>query len=182
MRTLRYAAIGILLGSMWMIAARVWMRLISTEPEFTWSGTLRIVGAAAVIGTALGVVQAARRRGASPRWRMLALVGLVIFNSQGAVLLPAAVLGGWGLRRGTAGRVVAGIGILSAPILLVVLMWDFVNTHLMPYPDTVYRAVLAAGGLLFGGTAAWASSIALGPWRDGAATAVESDEAAAIAA
>jgi hypothetical protein len=182
MRTLRYAAIGFLLGSAWMTVARVWMRLVSTEPEFTWTGTLSIVGATAVVGTVLGIVHAARRRGASAWWRMLALVGLVIFTSPGAVLLPAAVLGGWGLRRGTIGRVVAGLGILSAPVLLVVAEWEFVNTHLMPYPETVYRAVLGAGSLLLGGTAAWASSIALGPWRRGRTTALEPNQAAAVAA
>jgi hypothetical protein len=182
MRTLRYASLGFVLGVLWGVVGRIWMYLIADYPSVTVLGTLQLLVVAGVAGLALGVMEAARRRGASAWWRMLALVGLVIFNSQGAVLLPAAVLGGWGLRRGRAGRVVAGIGILSAPILLVVLMWEFVNTHLMPYPDTVYRAVLAAGGLLFGGTAAWASSIALGPWRGGAATAVESDEAAAIAA
>jgi hypothetical protein len=41
---------------------------------------------------------------------------------------------------------------------------------------------VAVGSLLLGGTAAWASSIALGPWRGRATTTVESDEAATIVA
>ena len=28
---------------MWGICARVWMRFIATDPEFTWAGTLFIV-------------------------------------------------------------------------------------------------------------------------------------------
>ena len=100
MRTIRYASAGFLLGVAWGVAARVWMRLISTAPEFSWAGTLSIIGAAAIIGTALGIVHAARRRGGSGWWRLLALLVPVIFASPGIVFLPAVVIGGWGLRRG----------------------------------------------------------------------------------
>jgi hypothetical protein len=165
MRTFRYASAGFLLGATWGVAARVWMRVISTAPEFSWGGTLSIIGAAAVIGTALGVVHAARRRGGSAWWRLFALLVPVIFASPGVVFLPAVVLGGWGLRRGVIGRVVAVVAILSAPVLLIAATWDDVETTLMPYPDNVYRAVLAIGALVLAGTAACAASTALGPWR-----------------
>ena len=107
MRTARYAAMGFALGAGWGVLARVWMRLISTSPEFTWAGTLSIVLTAAVIGLALGVVHAARRRGGSRWWRLLALSVPVLFLSPGIVLFPAAVIGGWGLRRGPVARLVA---------------------------------------------------------------------------
>ena len=182
MRTLRYASLGFLLGVTWGVAARVWMRLITTAPEFSWSGTLIIIVGASIAGLALGVIHAARRRGASQWWRLLGLlVVLFLSQAQGPLLLPAVLLGGWGLRRGALGRVVAGVGILSAPVLPLLLSWELVDTHLMPYPDTVYRLVLAAGGLLLSSTAAWASSIALGPWRRGRTT-LEPNEALAVAA
>ena len=165
MRTVRYAAAGFALGAGWGILARVWMRLISTSPEFTWAGTLSIVLVAAVIGLALGVVHAARRRGGSRWWRLLALTVPVLFLSPGMVLFPATVLGGWGLRRGPVARLVGAVAVLSAPVILVVMSWQEVETSLTPYPENVYRLVLAAGGLVLGATAAWGTSVALGPWR-----------------
>ena len=165
MRTARYAAAGFALGAGWGILARVWMRLISRSPEFTWAGTLSIVLAAAVIGLALGVVHAARRRGGSPWWRAVAVIVPVMFLSPGIVLFPAALVGGWGLRRGPVGRFVAVLAILSAPVILVAMSWQEVESWVMPYTENVYRLVLATGGLVLGGTAAWGTSVALGPWR-----------------
>jgi len=165
MRTLRYASAGLLLGVGWGVAARIWMRLISTSPEFSWGGTLSILLGAGIVGLALGVVHAARVRGRTGWWRLLYLLVPLLFAGAGLPLLPAVVLGGWGLRRGRFGRIVAGLAILSAPVILVVMTWDEVTYWLTPYPENIYRLVLAAGGLLLGGTAAWASSLALGPWR-----------------
>jgi hypothetical protein len=165
MRTARYAGLGFLLGVAWAVVGRVWMRLISTEPSFSWEGTLLLVGMAGTLGLLLGIIHAARRRGASGWWRLLYLAVPMLFAGAGIPLLPAVLVGGWGLRRRSWARVVAVVAILSAPVVLVAMVWDDVATSLMPYPDNVYRAVLAAGGLLLGGTAAWASSTALGPWR-----------------
>jgi hypothetical protein len=175
MKTARYAATGFALGAGWGVLARVWMRLISTSPEFTWVGTLSIVLTAAVIGLTLGVVHAARRRGGSRWWRLLALSVPVLFLSPGIVLFPAAVVGGWGLRRGPLGRLLAALAVLSAPVILVVMSWQEVETTLTPYPENVFRLVLAAGGLVLGATAAWGTSGALGPWprREPAASEVE---------
>ena len=41
---------GASLGLVWGIAARIWMRLISTNPEFTSSGTAAILVIAIVFG------------------------------------------------------------------------------------------------------------------------------------
>jgi hypothetical protein len=81
------------------------------------------------------------------------------------VLFPATVIGGWGLRRGPVTRLVGAVAVLSAPVILVVMSWQDVETTLTPYPENVYRLVLAAGGLVLGATAAWGTSVALGPWR-----------------
>jgi hypothetical protein len=165
MRTLRYAAAGFLLGVAWGVVGRIWMRLISTEPSFSWDGTLLLLGMAGIVGLLLGVIHAARRRGASGWWRLLYLPVPMLFVGAGIPLLPAVIVGGWGLRRRSWARVVAVLAIVSAPVILVVMVWDDVAASLMPYPDNVYRAVLAAGGLVLGGTAAWGSSTALAPWR-----------------
>jgi len=165
MRTLRYAATGLLLGVVWGVVARIWMRLISTSPEFSWAGTLFILLGAGIVGLALGVVHAARRRGASGWWRLLGVFVPLLFAGAGLPLLPAVVLGGWGLRRGPVGRVVAGLGLLSAPVILVAMTWEEVTYWLTPYPETIYRLVLGVGGLVLSGTAAWGASLVLGPWR-----------------
>ena len=63
MRTLRSAALGFAAGVVWGATARVFMRLLTTSPEFSWSGTLFILGVGAVAGACIGVVHAARLGG-----------------------------------------------------------------------------------------------------------------------
>jgi len=53
------------LGLVWGIAARIWMRLVSTKPEFTITGTAAILLVAMIFGAFVGFAFAARRRG----WR-----------------------------------------------------------------------------------------------------------------
>lgn len=65
------------LGLVWGIAARIWMRLISTKPEFTVSGTAAILVIAMVFGALVGFAFAARRRGWR-RWGHYVPRGLVI--------------------------------------------------------------------------------------------------------
>jgi hypothetical protein len=183
MRTARYAAAGFLLGVVWGVAARAWMRLISTAPEFTWAGTLSIIVAAAVAGLALGLVAAARARGGSRWWRLVYLVVPVIFLGAGLPLLPGVVLGGWGLRRGLFARLVAAAAILSGPAVLLAMSWEEIDMGLNPYPDNVFRAIIGGGALALVATAAWGSSAALGPWtRRRESGASRSSEPAAVTA
>jgi hypothetical protein len=55
--------IGAGIGLIWGIAARIWMRLISTNPEFSISGTATILIIATTYGTFAGLTYAARRHG-----------------------------------------------------------------------------------------------------------------------
>ncbi len=81
--TERYPAVwaailsGASLGLVWGIAARIWMRLISTNPEFTISGTAAILVIAMVFGAFVGFAFAARRRGWR-RWGHYLPRGLVV--------------------------------------------------------------------------------------------------------
>lgn len=117
---LRPVGLGLVLGAGWGVMARVWMRLISTSPEFSWTGTLLIIGFAALAGALLGLVEAARQHGRRAWWRLAALPGLILFLGQGLVLLPALLLGGWawGSRRSGLLRVAAALPLLAVPILL----------------------------------------------------------------
>ena len=97
---LRSAGVGAASGALWGVAARGWMRLVSTSPEFSWTGTLLIVGLAATLGAGVAVSSAARSRTGWRRVARLAVVpGMVMFAGQGIPFLPAFVVGGLLLRR-----------------------------------------------------------------------------------
>ena len=91
---LRGAALGLALGAAWGVLARVWMRLISTDPQFSWSGTLFIVGLAALLGAGVGLVDAALRAGRSRWWRLAVVPGLLLFLGPGILLAPSFLVGG----------------------------------------------------------------------------------------
>lgn len=118
---LRGAALGFVLGTAWGVLARVWMRLISTDPEFSWVGTLSIVVLSAVLGAGVGVVDAARRAGRSSWWTLAVVPGLLLFMSPGMVLAPSLLLGG--LARGARGRVLQVVGALGIAASLGLAIW-----------------------------------------------------------
>lgn len=82
---------GILVGVAWGVTARIFMRLVSTDPEFSWSGTGAIVGMSALLWGGIGLVAGARMMERSRWWRLAPLPGLILFASPGMVLVPGAV-------------------------------------------------------------------------------------------
>jgi hypothetical protein len=121
------AAAGLSLGLVWGIAARVWMRLITTDPpEFSWAGTLLIVGFAALAGLGTGLVRGASVTGRRRWWRVCALVALLLAIAPQGIFafLPAFVLGGLALsgRWPVGVRVLLGLVTAAAPIAFALLM------------------------------------------------------------
>jgi hypothetical protein len=96
----RRLVLGAAGGVAWGIGMRLWMRFISFDPEFTWSGTLFIVGATTIAGALTGVAYHRAKVGTSNAWRWLALSYLPLGAAAGAVMVPTFVLGGlaWGRR------------------------------------------------------------------------------------
>lgn len=92
------------LGLLWGIASRIWMRLISTNPEFTISGTASILVIAMLFGAFVGFSFAARRRGWR-RWGHYLPRGLVV-----AFFVPFS-------------------GFAGAPLMLTVLLATLAVTH-----------------------------------------------------
>ena len=88
--------------------ARVWMRLITTEPEFSWAGTLAIIGLAAVLGCGVGLVAESRRAGRSLWWTLAVVPGLALFLSPGMLLAPCFLVGA--LAFAGRGRVLRAVG------------------------------------------------------------------------
>lgn len=150
----RSAGSGLALGALWGVLARVWMRMISTAPEFSWSGTLLIIGFAALAGLGLGLVQGARARGRRRWWRLGVLLALPIVSAgQGLVLAPAFWLGGLALSgRGPRPlRVVLG-ALGAAPVAALWLTGPDLDRELIPMPTFVVGYLLLAAGVAYGGS------------------------------
>lgn len=85
--------LGLLTGTAIGVTARGFMRLLAGEPEFTWSGTLLIVGFFTAFGTMQGVVAGVRSR-SSRHWitapaRVLGgLSYLLLGGGAGALMVP----------------------------------------------------------------------------------------------
>ena len=85
------------------VVLRIWMRLISDDPEFSWGGTLAIVTVFTLLGTNAGLVAYGRARG----WRaglvvarvVACVLGLGCFMAAGAVMLPTIIPGALALGR-----------------------------------------------------------------------------------
>lgn len=164
----RAAALGAGLGALWGVSARVWMRLVSTAPEFSWPGTLAIVVVAAVLGAGVGVSSRARSLTGWRRAARLAVVpGMVIFAGQGLPLLPAFVVGGLLLRRR---HVVARLATALAVVGPAVLLWwsERLDEYTMlSAPQRVQLSMLIgmpllATALAFAGDLVWGRRVSLG--------------------
>lgn len=160
----RPVAAGLGLGLAWGVVARVWMRLLSSDPQLTWRGTLAVVVSAGLAGALLGAAHAAGRRGASGAWRALALPGVALFLGPGLPFLPAFVVGGWGMRRGPVGRAVAAGSVAVAPLLLLQALVSGDSGPLLAPSDLPSLLVVAGGSGLLAVTSAWAGTAAFGPW------------------
>jgi len=93
LRIATYTAIGIFFGATLGALARGWMRIISDDPEFSWDGTLLIVGIFTVWGFTQGTVIGVRRI-TSRRW----IVTLArVFGSVGLLALFLVLAQSWHL-------------------------------------------------------------------------------------
>lgn len=122
----RALMMGTAMGALWGIAARIWMRMISSDPAFSWSGTLMIIGFSAWLGLGVGLVYGTRGRG-HLRWlRLLGVPGLALFASPGMAFAPAFLLGNaiWNrARQGWLRRIGFCLG-LVAVLAPTILLWN----------------------------------------------------------
>jgi hypothetical protein len=106
---------GATLGLSWGIVMRAWMRLISTDPEFSWSGTFFILAAATMAGTVLGLARLRRRSGGRGWWR-LSLLALVGLGAGGAVMWPTVMAWGLAFGRRRPWLLVVPLGVAGAAV------------------------------------------------------------------
>lgn len=141
-RLARGAGTGLLLGAGLGVLARAWMRGVSTDPSFSWEGTVFILGLFAWAGLLVGVVRTLRLSGRSPWWRLLLLPGLALFAGPGAVLLPGTLVAGWGLA-GRGPRLLRAAALVLALAVLPVVMWFVVAS---PLEREVLNPLVLSGG------------------------------------
>jgi hypothetical protein len=98
-RVLGFFLTGVLLG----VLLRLWMRFVSTEPEFSWGGTGYIVGIFAVLGLMAGLVDMGRRLGWHGGLVITRILGGVLalgcFMAAGLTMFPTIVPASLGVAR-----------------------------------------------------------------------------------
>lgn len=158
---------GLLAGLAWGINARLWMRFISTNTEFTWSGTLFIVIAFGIVGLAQSGAYLGRRADLGRRpMTALRVVGVITLLplgfGAGASMLPTIILATLALTQRTWPRWLRG-GLVAAALV------PAVATALSFFGDLpLVRA--AVGSIWFVAIYAgivWAARYSLGPQLDG---------------
>lgn len=158
---------GLVLGVAWGAFARLWMRFIATDPEFTWSGTLGIVIGFGIAGLGQAGSYLAARAGLARRRRtvvrVLGFITLLPLGvAAGASMLPAALLAAmvWGhdeWPRATRLLLAAACALSAVAVARIVadnlsLTKSFLA---LPWFLLIYAVI------------AWAARFTLGPQRDG---------------
>jgi hypothetical protein len=158
---------GLLGGLAWGIYARVWMRSISTDPEFSWTGTLFIVIGFGIAGLGQSGAYLGRRAGLR-RGRMTAL-RVVTFASllplgmaAGGPMLPAVVLTPLAITHTEwSGRMRLLVGVVAAiPVVAIAaILSDDLSTARAAVGFMWFLTVYA--GII------WAARFTLAPQLDG---------------
>lgn len=143
-------------GLVWGITARIWMRLISTRPEFSIPGTVAILVIATVFGAWTGFAYAARRRGWR-RWghylpRSLVVAFFIPFGMAEGLILMLTVLAA---TLAVTQRAVVGLWVLAVLSFLLA-----VGTDIGVPP-------IAAGSALACAVALTTWKLIVRRWRDG---------------
>ncbi len=150
---------GAAVGLVWGVAMRVWMRYISAHPEFSWSGTLFILGASVIVGSLLGVAWWRRRAGGVGWWRLSAL-SLVLLGAGGAVMWPSVILGAIGFARPRPRWLRPLLLLAAAAIQIPVLQSAFGDNWRMTTTEMAIASVWYAPMIAL---EAWAFSVTFAP-------------------
>lgn len=154
---------GALLGLGWASVMRTWMRYISTDPDFSWSGTIFILVAGTIVGSVLGFARKRRRAGGVGWWR-LSILSLMLLGAGGAVMWPSVVLGAAAIGRLRPRWLRLGLGLATVAAQIPVVNAAVLNAT-MSTVEAVVAVVWYAPMLAI---EAWAFSVVFAPSVDGA--------------
>lgn len=157
---------GALLGLVWGILMRGWMRFISSDPEFSWAGTMFILGASVIVGSVLGLARKRRMAGGVGWWRM-SILALMLLGAGGAVMWPSVIAGGVAFGRPKPRWIRALLAIVAVAVQVLVLQSVFDDNRGM----SILAKVVAVGWyapLITG--EAWAFSVVFAPSAEHAPT------------
>lgn len=119
------------LGLLWGTVGRIWMRLISTNHEFSIGGTAIVLGVPVLFGICTGLAFAVRRRGL-PGWRHYVsrvLAGLVFIPfgiGAGAPLMLTVLVATLGIARTDWLLLIRRVLVLVAAVGIAVVCWFIV--------------------------------------------------------
>ena len=119
---------GFVLG----VVARAWMRWISTDPGFTWSGSIFIVMAFVIFMLIQSLVRLLRQRFHGRRSVLLIRISgvvfsLPIFTAAGGIIFPSVALASVATWNTTLGKRTRGVLLLLALIIPVIISNDIVS-------------------------------------------------------
>lgn len=158
---------GLVGGLAWGTIARLWMRFITTNPEFTWSGTLIIVIGFGIAGLAQSGAYLGRRatlgRPALTVLRVVAVIALLpLGGAAGASMFPTIILATLALTHHTWPRWLRGtLGAIALVPTVATALSFFDDLSLMPAVAGVIWFVAIYAGII------WAARFSLGPQLDG---------------
>lgn len=160
---LRGALVGAGLGVVWGVGVRIFMRLVSDNPGFSWAGTLFILGLAGLMGTGLGILAAAKAHGGRRWWRLAVLPGLLLLAGQGMPFIPSFLLGSLAFSRRHPALRALGVAAIGGGVW--VLWWLIhLNTDTMLSMPTAMLVRGLVGFTLLSVAMAAAASVLWRPW------------------
>ena len=123
---------ALIMGFVLGVVARAWMRWISTDPEFSWSGSIFIVIAFMIFMVNQSLVRLLRQRFKGRRSVLLIRIGgvifsLPIFSAAGGIMFPAVALASVGTWNTALGKRTRGVLLLLAFIIPVIISKDIVS-------------------------------------------------------
>ena len=123
---------GAMGGALLGVVARLWMRWISTDPEFTWSGTIFIVLGFAIFAANQAIVFVLRKRTKSRRLTSIirslgVLFSLPIFAAAGAIMFPTVALASIAVWQKTMDKKVRLALLAISLIIPIMQIWGFIS-------------------------------------------------------
>lgn len=114
------------------VVARAWMRWISTDPEFSWSGSIFIVMTFMIFMVNHSIVSLLRQRFKGRRSVFLirtsgVIFSLPIFTAAGGIMFPSVALASVATWNSPLGKRIKGVLLLLALIIPVIISRNIVS-------------------------------------------------------